>query len=229
MKLIERNEYLFSTDQSFYDLKLMHLSDFHIWFSSTLLEKVTEVIWDRKPDLLILTGDYYDFPTGAKLFSKFLKNISSKYTVLFIKGNHDKLYGNKVSRLIENIPNCYCLDHTTFSFIKGQKQYNFSSWTTKKSILNLKTGKNIVLIHNPEKIIENELNGIDLILAGHLHGGQFIFFNTKRGDHFPASLYYKYCIDRVKIKDSVLIVSKGLGDTLPFRINCPKEIINVYI
>ena len=72
---MRRNEYLFSTDQSFYDLKLMHLSDFHIWFSSTLLEKVTEVIWDRKPDLLILTGDYYDFPTGAKLFSKFLKNI----------------------------------------------------------------------------------------------------------------------------------------------------------
>ena len=162
-------------------------------------------------------------------FYKFLKKVSLKFTILFIKGNHDKIYGKRIRFLIENISNCYCLDNCYFTFKTKKEQYNFSSWKNKNKIKELQKGKNIVLIHNPEKIIKTELNGIALLLAGHLHGGQFIFFKTKNHYNFPACLYYKYCIDRVTIKNTVLIVSKGLGDTFPFRVNCSKEVVNIYI
>ena len=73
------------------------------------------------------------------------------------------------------------------------------------------------------------MDGIDLILAGHLHGGQFILFKTNKNGHFPGSLVYRYCTDRRQLKHTTLIVRKGLGDTFPFRLNCAKEVIRVQI
>lgn len=84
-------------------------------------------------------------------------------------------------------------------------------------------------MHNPEKINDKELANIQVILAGHLHGGQFIFFKTKKKENFPGCLLYKHCSDRKQIHNTTIIVSKGLGDTFPFRLNCPKEMVKILI
>jgi uncharacterized protein len=211
-------------------LTLIHISDIHLWHSVAILERLEALIIRNDPSLVILTGDYYDLPKGAYNFREFLCRISEKYTVVFIRGNHDRLYGTRISDLLLGIPGCHCVEDSVFRYRSDRGHYfNITSWKNKHQLPVNDDEKNIVLIHNPEKIKEKELSGIHLILAGHLHGGQFIFFKTKRNSNFPGSILYKYCTDRRQLMDTTLIVSKGLGDSFPFRINCPKEIVNITI
>ena len=208
----------------------MHITDIHLWYSVRILETLEESIIRINPDLIILTGDYYDLPKGAHNFREFLSKVSLRHTLIFIRGNHDKMYGTGVSDLLLNIPNCFCVETSLYKHKSKQGCcYNITSWKNRNNLPNNSSEKNIVLIHNPEKIKENELSKIHLILAGHLHGVQFIFFKTKNSSHFPGNILYKYCLDRKQIMNTTLIVSKGLGDTFPFRLNCPKEIVLITI
>lgn len=229
MEIVERQEKInfFGGNEN---LSIIHISDIHLWYSTNILKKIKAVIISNNPDLIILTGDYYDTPKGATNFREFLCGISQIYTVVFIKGNHDKIYGTKISNLLLDIPNCFSVENELYKYKSRRGNvYNITSWRNKQNLPNNKTEKNIVLIHNPEKINTKELTNIQLILAGHLHGGQFIFFKTKNNSNFPGCLLYKHCADRKQILDTTLIVSKGLGDTLPFRLNCPKEIVRITI
>lgn len=229
MKITERQEIV-----NFFDgnenLSIIHISDIHLWCSTRILKKIKSIIISNNPDLIILTGDYYDTPKGAYNFREFLSDISRKYTVVFIKGNHDTIYGAKILNLLFDIPNCFFVESEIYKYKSKQGfNYNITSWGNKNSLPNSGNEKNIVLIHNPEKIVVRELLNIQLILAGHLHGGQFVFFKTKNNSNFPGCLLYKHCADRKQILDTTLIVSKGLGDTFPLRLNCPKEIVRITI
>jgi predicted MPP superfamily phosphohydrolase len=211
-------------------LSIIHLSDIHLWYSVTILERLETMLVKYNPALVALTGDYYDLPKGAYNFREFLHRISLKYTVIFIRGNHDIIYGPKIYNLLSGIAGCHCVDDAVFRYQSAKgKNYNITSWKNRGQLQGSKGEKNIILIHNPEGIKEKELDGIHLILAGHLHGGQVIFFKTKKNSNFPGSILYKYCTDRRQISDTTLIVSRGLGDTFPLRINCPKEIVRVTI
>lgn len=229
MEIVKRNEKLNLFDGK-ENLSIFHISDIHLRYATVKLEKIESIIVLNKPDLIILTGDYYDLPKGAYNFRAFLCEISKTNTVIFIKGNHDTIYGTKISNLLLDIPNCFSVENELYKYESKQGYfYNITSWCNRHNLPKNKTAKNIVLIHNPEKINTKELSNIQLMLAGHLHGGQFIFFKTKNGSNFPGCILYKHCADRKQIINTTLIVSKGLGDTFPFRINCPKEIVNITI
>jgi predicted MPP superfamily phosphohydrolase len=211
-------------------ITLLHLSDIHIWCSNKKLERLKALILKANPDLLIFTGDYFDIPRGARLFRDFLCELALKYTIVFIRGNHDFLYGSRIADLLLNIPNCYCVESSVYTFIsKKGYVYHITSWDQRHCLQKRKGERNIVLIHNPEKLKKKEMAGIDLVLAGHLHGGQFILFKTPGNAHFPGSMLYKYCTDRTLVHNTIIIISKGLGDTFPLRLNCEKEVVKIQI
>lgn len=229
MKIAERKEQLWFWEGS-ENLSMLHISDIHLWYSTKLLSQLARIIANHDPGLIILTGDYYDIPTGARNFRMFLQDIVKRYPVVFILGNHDKFYGSRVTSLLFGIPNCTCVDNDVFQYKSKQgKSYTITSWQNRHQLQRNSEGVNIVLMHDPGKIREKELVNIDLILAGHLHGGQFVLFKTKDNSHFPGNLFYKYCCDRKQLGSTTLIVSRGLGDSFPFRWNCPKEVIRITI
>jgi uncharacterized protein len=210
------------------EICFLHVSDIHLWFSDSVLITIKKQIHQHKPEFVLFTGDYFDFPKGARLFRDFLSEISIDFKVIFTRGNHDRMYGKKISGLLDNIPNCFCVDDVCYSHTSAKGfTYNFYSWDSREHVRFNKNQKNIVLIHNPERLNENELEHINLILAGHLHGGQFVFFKTSRNSFFPGNMLYKYCTDKRQINDTTLIVSRGVGDTLPLRFNCPREIVKI--
>ncbi|TWP24720.1 hypothetical protein ETU08_02650 [Apibacter muscae] len=212
------------------NVSILHLSDFHIKLSSKMLEEIKKIILDKSPDVIALTGDYYDLPQGATLFRLFILELSTLFPIVFIHGNHDTWYGKKIFNSLINIPNCFYLKDYIFTFTtKNGSRINFTSWENRKNLSSTESDKNILLIHNPEKIRVDELINIHVILAGHLHGGQIILFKTINNTFFPGNLLYKYCLDRKEIKNTCILVSKGLGDLLPLRYNCPKEILYIRI
>jgi predicted MPP superfamily phosphohydrolase len=210
-------------------LSLLHISDIHVWFSRRILDDLKEIIFKTNPELIILTGDYYDTPKGAHLFKEFLSEVANSFRIFFISGNHDLLWGRKVFDLLSRIPNCFFVGEDLCSFVskKGNK-YNIGSWKHRSLFEEKSHEKNIVLIHNPEKLNIKELKYIDLILAGHLHGGQFIFF-TFNNSHYPGSFFYRHCADRKQFENTTLIVSRGIGDSFPLRFNCPREVVKITI
>lgn len=212
------------------DLTMLHISDVHVWFSAGILEKLKALIYKTDPALVVFTGDYFDVPRGAYLFREFLFELSRSYKLVFIRGNHDFVYGARVADLLVGIPNCFCVESSVYSFIslKGYS-YAITSWTQRHQLKKQRAGRNIALIHNPEKLQLKDPHSVDLILAGHLHGGQFILFKTANNEHFPGNLLYRHCTDRKQLNNTTLIVSKGLGDTFPFRLNCPREVVKIRI
>lgn len=227
MAITIRNEIveLFDGNES---VSIMHLSDMHVWFSSTMLEELATIVDANPPHMILMTGDYFDLAIGARLVCSFLKRIDNKVPILFIKGNHEKFFGNKTRDLFLENSNCHEVEDKIYKYqTKNGNVIQITSWSNRDALTAESQSRNILLIHNPERLKAEGVSNAHLILAGHLHGGQFIFYKTSKGHNWPGSLIYKYCVDRTKIGSTELIVSKGLGDTFPFRFNCPKEVVKI--
>lgn len=206
-------------------IRICHLSDLHFWFRVLKANSILTTVIDLKPEVIILTGDYYDFPKGKKIFAELISKLSQKFPVYFISGNHDKLRGVNFLEQVAKSTSSFFLKNQSASFIaQNGVEINLIP-DQKNDFIKKKNQLNILLFHNPEKLKIDLLSEIDLVLSGHLHGGQFIFWKSKSNSFYPASFLYKNCTDRKQIGNTTLIVSKGLGDTFPFRINCPKEIV----
>lgn len=86
----------------------------------------------------------------------------------------------------------------------------------------------IALIHTPDSyaLVNLALNGIDIVFAGHTHGGQ-VRVPTIGAIISGCNLKTKYAAGLFYFKDFVLQVSKGLGEGRfsRFRIYCDPEAI----
>ena len=85
-------------------------------------------------------------------------------------------------------------------------------------------GRRMLCTHHPGEFPAAATAGYGLVLAGHLHGGQCVLA-TRRGRLYPAAWIYRWHGLRFAEGGAVLLVSRGAGDTLPVRFNCPREVI----
>src|SRR5205807_2464298 len=85
----------------------------------------------------------------------------------------------------------------------------------------------VLCLHDPAGFADPTIAGAyDLVLAGHLHGGQFVLFE-RRSRLYPGAWINRFTGLRFEGNTGLatLIVSRGAGDTLPTRWNCPREVI----
>jgi predicted MPP superfamily phosphohydrolase len=87
-----------------------------------------------------------------------------------------------------------------------------------------RAGWRLLCTHHPGDFPAAAAAGYGLVLAGHLHGGQCVLA-TRRGRLYPAAWIYRWHGLRFAEWGAVLLVSRGAGDTLPVRFNCPREVI----
>lgn len=87
---------------------------------------------------------------------------------------------------------------------------------------------NILLAHEPQYFDYYVLPGIDVVLAGHAHGGQFRLPNGQ-GLFAPGQGELpKYTEGAHRIGDTTMIISRGLGNSsFPLRLNNPPELVSV--
>jgi predicted MPP superfamily phosphohydrolase len=89
---------------------------------------------------------------------------------------------------------------------------------------------NIVLAHEPQYFGFYAVKGVDLVLAGHAHGGQFRL-PSGQGLFAPGQgILPRFADGYHVIDDTTMIVSRGLGNSsFPLRLNDPPELICVDI
>lgn len=233
--------------EGFDGLKIVHFSDIHYNRAITLkkIESIVKEINLIKPDIVVFTGDLLDKDailtnTDYDELGKILKKInapSGKYAIL---GNHDyekeeenaiKILKNSNFTYLENTYDIIYDKYGNKVFIGGIGSVIQNKDDIDKTLNSLSNKDNIsykiILIHEPD-IADEITTGykINLILAGHSHGGQIRL--PLIGALYAPPYAKKYQNEYYKINDCNLYISTGIGvSTINYRL-WDKPSINFY-
>jgi predicted MPP superfamily phosphohydrolase len=222
--------------QSAEPLRIAHLTDLHMSGRITrrYFERAVEETNALQPDIIAITGDIVEREPCLDWLPQTLGRLRAAAGVYFVLGNHDchvdvnRLRGALTDGgLVHLGANCRELTIRGLPVILGGNELPWfrsaSSFDTcarhDESGLPLR----ILLAHSPDQFAWAQAHEIDLMLAGHLHGGQVRvpFF----GAIVSPSLYgVRYACGVFRAASTVMHVSCGTGSLTPLRYNCPPEI-----
>lgn len=234
---IQTTHFEISSDKvpnSFDGYKILHLSDLHSKEFGKGNKKLLRKIDDVNPDIIVLTGDFVSAnETDFSVFFNLIDNISPKYKVYYITGNHEQAL-NEASKneifgyLTEK--GVKILSNESVAIVKDDASINLHGLCYKNVYYSERKGKiytkemmikslgeadlnkfNLLLTHSPTNFGVYKSWGADLILSGHVHGGMiripFIGAVFSPDEGFLP----KYSAGEYQLEESVLIVSRGLG------------------
>ena len=227
-------------DKELAGLKIVYAADFHIGKRDLpRLKKIVNLINAQNADMVLLGGD---FVKGHKekstlpvnIIAQELSLIKSDYPVYTVLGNHDMwVGGDKIQKVLEKNGIKVLRNTNDFVTVNNKKIYiaGVEDITTGfPDLVKAFSGTEqpvILLSHQPDILpkIESDVN---IILAGHTHGGQVVF--PLIGPILIPSAYgKKFLSGYVEDDNKKMIITKGLGTSiLPVRFNCKPE-INVVI
>lgn len=205
-------------------IRILYLSDLHFTkrseeMADTLGQKVREL----QPDLVLLGGDYVDAYAGLSHMDNLLRSISGVSPILAIAGNHDRFFGLKTLQEMMEKHQVQWIEGASVDLdMKGTNIRIDGNAAIEREC---NSAIRLLCLHkplDPEKL----RTGYHLAFAGHLHGSQCVLWENSKG-LFPGRWFYKWNRLKALVGDCRYYISRGLGDTLPLRYNCPKELIVV--
>lgn len=208
-------------------LDVLYLSDFHFTGrSEARAEALLAQVRRLAPSLILLGGDYADTRAGLGPFGQFVQAAAGLAPVLAVAGNHDVFLGCELVRRTVVAAGAQWLEGRSAHFQLGPAHallvlgnYAAASVPARPGLLRL------LVAHEPPAGTLLPRTA-DLLLAGHLHGGQAVAW--QRGpDLYPGRWLARWNGLRYQQNDATLLVSRGLGDTLPLRYRCPHELLRI--
>ncbi len=243
---LETTHYIIESEEipeDFDGFRIVQISDYH----ASYIPGVADEIRSENPDIIVSTGDLVDdkgsYEPGIRLCEKLL-NIAPVYTVT---GNHD-LRRPDYSRFQRALDatGAVTLHDESMVIRRGESSIILSgiddpfSEDGKTIDQNINTSINsitpteqyhILLFHRANHMDLLKDKGFDLVLAGHMHGGQLRFPNG-RGICNPKSswasntsfLFPKYFAGHYRYNKMNMIVNRGLGNPMiiPRLFNRPE-------
>ncbi len=217
------------------------LADPHLAFwEGEKLERIVRIITELKPDLILLLGDFpygvvnrFSLPEAACYET--LAPLAQLAPVCYVIGNHDGYYrhmktefkrlgflssGEATRRL--HLCNGQMLDVIGFTWSYGAK-------LDRHLPNNVAAAADVPLLgiaHYPESFYRYPLPQVDLVIAGHTHGGQLCDsegmplrgFSVLTREQTRGGLH-------TRPDGKPLYITRGIGmSRLPLRWNCPAEI-----
>jgi predicted MPP superfamily phosphohydrolase len=211
---------------------IAHVSDLH----NKRLPELMEALGAEHPDMVLVSGDVVHSADEWETGIRFLKECALKYFTCCSLGNHEFKYGADFREKIRQT-GAVLLDNSYIrkgSFVIGGLTTGFAeaSQGTFKRTPMPKTkwldgfckqkGYRILLSHHPEYFELLRDRGIDLILSGHAHGGQWRLFGVPVFSP-GQGLFPKYVSGFYENK---MFVSRGLANTAPVpRFGNPTEMV----
>ena len=204
-------------------LRLAYVSDLHLRRkrSMHLCQQVFDACVTSQPDLIVLGGDYVDHRSELAIFGDLCQQLSSLAPVMAIAGNHDVSIGlDRIRKTVELGRGVWIEEGVNFIEHDGR----VLAIAGPKHARNIDADVRILCAHNPRIWKKAKQLDYDLVLAGHLHGCQWVSFSYK-GRLYPGAWFYPFCYLNHQVASSRLIVSRGVSDLIPIRWNCPREIV----
>lgn len=223
-------------------LKIVQLSDLHSKQFGKNQKRLVNRVKQLDPDFIVFTGDLvdskkYDEQKSMTLMEKLVELAPTYY----VTGNHESWSGKFPSleekleqtgvQVLRNEQTLFHIGGETIN-IMGVDDPAFLSGEQELSrivdSLSQEEHFNLLLSHRPElfSLYEN----IDLVLTGHAHGGQ-VRLPFIGGIIAPDQGFMpKYTAGMYKNKETVMIVNRGLGNSIiPQRIFNRPEIVEVVL
>ena len=217
-------------------LTIVHLSDLHFTgrVGKGYFLEVVRLANQFQPDLVAITGDIADKVECLSWIPDTLGKLTSRYGAYFILGNHDLRVGAERLRhtlgdagLID-LGGCWREIHARGVpiILAG----NELPWFRPAADLSTAPPRmpagplRIVLSHSPDQLDWARAHEVDLVLAGHVHGGQIripwigpIMSPSRQGVKYAAGTFHA--------PPTILHVTRGISGEVPLRMNCPPEIV----
>jgi predicted MPP superfamily phosphohydrolase len=221
-------------------LSLVHLADLHFTgrIGKSYFLEVVRLANELKPDLACVTGDLIDNPACAGWLAEVLGRLEARYGVYFVLGNHDLEFGGAMIRRVLTAAGLIDLGSRWIEvLVRGQRVIlagNELPWFPPAADLSRAPPPSpdgpprIVLAHSPDQIAWARSADVDLLLAGHTHGGQIrlpllgpIFAPSRWGVEYASGLFYA--------APTTMHVSRGVSAEFPVRMRCPPEMAHLVL
>ena len=215
---------------------IAHVSDFHVgrFTRGRVLERIVEETNRLNADVIALTGDFInhalsDLPAALDV----VRALRARSIIAACEGNHDLIEDARAFRRESErggLP--LLLGETATTVIRGQRvqffglPWNHSAAGMRDSAAALLARRDpgawpLLLAHHPHAW--DFAGDIPLTLSGHTHGGQ-LMLNGRVGG---GPLFYRYWSGLYARQSGALVVSNGVGNWFPVRVQAPAEILHL--
>ena len=210
-------------------------------------ERAVAMVNARRPDLVVLLGDFgvsfkYSYMASRGFYRRMfdslsatLRAIAARDGVLAVLGNHDHYYNSRaVADWLRSL-GIRVLENTHVVIERGRGRLAVGGVGDAREGLVAPDGglhgvpqsvPRIVLSHNPDGVLSltPELR-VDLVLAGHTHGGQVVLPLYGAPLRFARVCGRKAACGWIPNGRTRLYVSCGVGAQIPLRFACPPEVV----
>lgn len=213
-------------------LRILHLSDLHFCgtpdknFYRHVVDKC-QSLW--QPDIVAVTGDVVDSDRHHNWIIPILGQLKWNIAAFAILGNHDSwLDEHMIRRRLRRIGMDVLGNGWRQIDVRGEPLIvigNEVPWFTPiPDLAACPEGIfRLCLSHTPDHIGWAKKHHIDLVLAGHVHGGQIrvplygsVFVPSRYGRHYDCGSFWE--------PPTLMHVSRGLAGQHPLRFNCRPEV-----
>jgi predicted MPP superfamily phosphohydrolase len=217
-------------------LSILHLTDLH--FTGTVaFEYFEQVIHEANEldcDLVAVTGDLIDRPSCYEWVPHLLGRLQSRFGCYAVLGNHDSWRDHdRIRRDLSGVGFRMLAGRWEVRDVKSQPLViagTESPWMGRLPDLSAAPAEafRLLLSHTPDNAPWASRQGIDLMLAGHNHGGQVrlpiigpVFMPSRYGRHFDMGAF--------QVGSTLVHVSRGVSGKHPFRFGCRPELTKIVL
>ncbi|MEA2736042.1 MAG: uncharacterized protein QOE14_2493, partial [Humisphaera sp.] len=213
-------------------LSILHITDLHM--NGTPGRGFFEWAIDQcvalRPDLVAVTGDVIDHLGVVDWLPTTLGRLTAPLGCYFVLGNHDLHAGSdEIRSTFDTMAWLAVTGRVITKEFRGARLTIAGTerpWFGDDPPIDRATAPNelrILLSHAPHLIHWARRRNVDLLLAGHLHGGQIQWplLGPIAGGRFHSGLF--------DLPPTIMHVSRGLGQMAPIRFGCRPEITKLVL
>ena len=241
-KHLETTHYTYAAEQLGADLegyRIVQISDLHNAKFGKNNQKLVGRIRECEPDMIVLTGDLVDSNhTNVDRAVQFVDEIVKICPVYYVTGNHEYwLEKSEYDGLMDGLigAGVVILDDQVVEISRGNAKFRLVGLDDKsladgtlEALLSDEKELTVVLAHEPQYLARYAGTGVDLVLSGHAHGGQFRLPFVGGIVAPDQGFLPEYTAGEYYMNGTEMIVSRGLGNSvIPVRLFNYPEIVCV--
>jgi len=226
---------------SFFDgLRVVQISDLHINRFGSREEELVHLIEKIDPNLILITGDFLSRNSDLEPAVEVVGRITKNRNAIAILGNADHEFRDKkvdTAKLVDSLRkkgvtvlvnrSIKLKSKADSIFVIGLDDNYLWKDDFFAATANLPlSGTKILLAHSPDIVTKVNLEGINLVLSGHTHGGQVkLPFVGAIHTNRVCNSVFKFVNGLYRYQNSNLYVNRGIGTSFfPLRFLSRPEV-----